>query len=786
MKRILILILVLVVGAVGTVGLLNFSDFQRPQENAVVTDSDEQAVPVVTDPMAITFSHTDTFYNTSIDVEIKCADSEAKIYYSTDGTNPSEECKLYKGPISISAGSKVKAETIKAIAIKGEEKSAVTVKSYITGKNVFERFSEDTYVFVLSTDPYNLYDYYYGVAVPGYVRDEYLNSDEYHGGELEYNAPANWYISGRESERDMYVEVYDNTGVKLIEQAAGGRVVGGYSRANEQKSWRLIARNEYSEGNGMFKYAFFEGATDAYGQLFTKYDRITLRNNANDREFARVRDEGALQLSQNAGFPDTQETHPAAVFLNGKYYGFAWLHEAYCNGYLEQTYGGNKENFRIVGGKEHEVTGDDEQCVNDYQYMFSLAEGGLTDDARFEEFCSLVDIDNLMMYYAIQIYIDNKDWPGNNFKAWRYYPSEGEVVESKYLDGKWRYMLFDVEYAMSLYGSGYSDMTLSNVLSGRHMQGASRVLVSLLEREDMREKFANTMCDLISGAFSYDEAKDVLYEKIRLCDPECMYALDNGYTSTWARRDTFEDSRNQIDVFFKKRPKIMYANLVKQFDIENEKYTVEVVNNEGGKVKLNSREISDVGSAATEYFTSYSVPLTVSAYNGYEFDSWLVNGKEYKEANLTVDYSMADSSGKILVTARYKKTNDFKNLYIGEVYTSGNGDWFTIVNSNDYDMTTKDFYLSDNDLELNRWKIPTATIPANSSLTIVCKNNTETSALRRLVTNFNLKEGESLILSDSTENIVSTAVIVPMSKNEYLVRQLDGTYSVKPLPADYN
>ncbi len=784
MKRILILILVLAVGAIGTVGLLYFSDIQKPQENAVVTDTDQQPVAVVTDPMAISFSHNDTFYSSSIEVELKCADSEAKIYYSTDGTDPDETCTLYKGPISISSGSKVKAKTIKAIAINGDKSSDVVVKSYITGKNVFSRFSENTYVFVLSTDPYNLYDYYYGVAVPGYVRDQYLNSDEYDGGELEYNAPANWYIKGRESERNMYVEVYSNTGDKILEQAAGARVVGGYSRATEQKSWRLIARNEYSEGNGMFKYAFFSGATDAYGQLLTKYDRITLRNNANDREFASVRDEVALQLSQNAGFPDTQETHPAAVFLNGEYYGFAWLHEAYCNGYLEQTYGGNKENFRIVGGKENEVEGDDERCVEDYNYMFSLAQGGLTDNARFEEFCSLVDIDNLMLYYAIQIYIDNKDWPGNNFKAWRYYPSEGEITQSPYLDGKWRFMLFDVEYAMSLYGSGYSAQTLSDVLSGRHMQGASQILISLLEREDMREKFANTMCDLISGAFSYEEAKPVLEEKIEICDPECMYALDNGYTSTWAHRDTFNDSRSQIDVFFKKRPNIMYVNLVKEFEIEKDKYTIELVNNEGGKATLNTRALSDAGSAATEYFTAYAVPISAVAYNGYEFDSWLINGKEYKEAQMKIDFSMADSSGKILVTARYKKTNDFENLYIGEVYTSGDGDWFTIVNPNNSDMTTKDFYLSDNELELNRWKIPTATIPADSSLTIVCKNNTETSALRRLVTNFNLKEGETLILSDSTGNIVSSAAIVPMDKNEYLVRQLDGTYSVKSLPSE--
>lgn len=320
MKKLLILFLSLcVVAGVCVYMMINHSDMQSylPQTFEDESDEDEEDKPV-----SVTFSKKDNFYDTNIDVELKCNKKNAVIYYTIDGNDPTEKSKKYANPISVQARNKVNATTIKAIAVINGETSEIFRKSYITGKDVFSRFDEDTLVFVLSTDEYNLYDYYYGVATEGFMRDEYLNSDEYNGGEIDYNAPANWFISGRESERDMYVEVYTADGRQLISQAAGGRVVGGVSRAVDQKSWRLIARNIYSEGNGKFKYAFFPGATDAYGRLITRYDRITLRNNANDREFASVRDELSMTLSAQAGFPDTQQVRPAAVFLNSEYYGF--------------------------------------------------------------------------------------------------------------------------------------------------------------------------------------------------------------------------------------------------------------------------------------------------------------------------------------------------------------------------------------------------------------------------------------------------------------------------------
>lgn len=794
MKKLIILLsVILVIGAASGFCLANYGDMQvklsqslADEEDTPITEEDADKQSEETDEdaenkqssLTVNFSKNKTFYEKDIEVELSCDDKRAVIYYTTNGNDPTEKSKRYTAPIIVKAKSKAAATTIKAIAVRDGEKSEIALKSYVTCTDIEKRFDENTYIFVLSTDEYNLYDYYYGVATEGYKRDEYLNSDEYRGGELPYNAPANWYIGGRESERDMFVEVYNNKGEQLICQPAGARVVGGYSRANEQKSWRLIARNTYSEGNGKFRYPFFGSATDAYGTIISKYDRITLRNGANDREFAGVRDELSMTLAEEAGFPDVQNVVPAAVFLNSEYYGYSWLHEAYCNEYLAMTYGGNEDNFRIVGAKEQNVEGDDQQSVDDWNHLLDLAEKGLVNESRFKEFTSLVDIDNLMQYYAIQIYIDNKDWPGNNFKAWRYYPSADEEITSVYLDGKWRFLLFDAEYAWGLYGAGYKANTLSDILTGRHMQGDSKFLIALLERKDMRQKFANTICDLIGGAFAPENVNANLDHLLEISDNEQLYALENGYTSTWARTNNFNESRQQIRDFAEGRPQVIMYQIAKQFDYNTETYTVKLYNSAGAKASLGSQKISGSGSLTASYFRNCFVDVTAESYNGYEIDRFEINGREVLGSRITLDSSFADSEGNINVRVYVKKSDESPFIAVSELYTSGDGDWIEIYNSGSEAVKLTGYYLSDNPEKLDKWEIPTETIPANGVLTIACKDNNEASALKRHRTNFKLKTGETLYFSDSDGNIISQVSVIEMDSDHSLTLGIDGIYRI--------
>lgn len=780
MKRVVILVAVVLIGviagvlyklfppeavqvsaSIGEDGELTLTT-SAPQENAVAAE-------------AVSFSHKAGFYAENIAVELKAPEG-AEIYFTADGSDPlAEEKYLYTEPVEINAGVEVRATTIKAMSVTNGVQSAVQTRSYITGTEVEQRFSEDTLIFVLSTDPYNLYDYEYGIAVPGKIYDDYVA--EHKGEEIPYNAPGNYYMSGRESERDIYVEVFESNGDCVISQAAGVRIVGGYSRVVDQKSLKLIARKEYDPENGKFKYAFFDDAVNENGEPIEEFDRIVLRNGANDREFAGVRDELSQQLAQDYGFPCVQNTTPCAVFLNGEYYGYSWLHENYNEDYLETQFGGNKEQYAIVENVEVPEPEEGEEvspALQDYLDMCAYYDMDLTDDKLFEELCGLVDIENLMQYYCMQVFIANRDWPENNFKAYRYYPAEGEEITSEHMDGRWRFLFFDAEFGWGLYGNGFSDRTLRDLLSGAHSGGGSKALSALLQREDMRQLFANTMCDLMAYAFEEEHINEVLDDLIEISDPEQMYALNLGITSTWAREQNFAESRQQIRDFAKNRRSVVIRDMVAKLGYTYDMYDVSVSCAGGADICLNTQKSDSVVYGT--YFADCAVTVRAQLYDDYSFVKWVVNDVEYTTPELLITSDMAQD-GKVYIKLCTEKTEvNGQPLRITEICTDSGAGWIKLYNPNAEAVSTSGLYMSDDELSPTEWAIPQHTIEAGGELLIVMKNNKTTDALMQLQANFSLKRRETLCLWDADGNLLSSVYIPSLAEGERYVLQPDGTY----------
>lgn len=780
MKRLIILG---AVAALGVVSAVMFTLFP-PQDVQVIAEVAEDGEMTVTEtvkeqPQTISdrvgFSLPSGFYSENISVELT-AEGDQQIYFTTDGSDPKPESgNVYTQPIEINATSEVRASTIKAAAA-GEDGTlgAVYTVSYVIGQDVDSRFDDDTLVFVLSTDPYNLYDYEYGIAVPGKIYDDYVK--EHPGEEIPYNAPGNYYMTGREWERPIYVEVFENDGTKVIDQAAGVRLSGGYSRVPDQKSLRLIARKDYDPENGKFKYAFFPGAETEDGVPVTEFDRLVLRNGANDREFAGVRDELSQNLAQDYGYPVTQHCTPAAVFLNGEYYGFSWLHENYNQDYLATYFGGNRDNYEIVSNTENADEGS-ERALADYAEMYALYDEDLTDDKVFDKLCSLVDIDDLVQYYCMQIFISNKDWPGNNYKAFRYYPAEGEEITSEYMDGRWRFMFFDAEFAWSLYGERANLNTIKDLLDGTHMSGESKVLKALLQREDMREKFAAVMSDLTAYAFEETHIKEVLDELCGISDNEQFYALDKGITSTWARRENFAESREQIRSFADMREFIVFRDMFRLYEWEDERYSVSVTSADCAVTKLNTQRKKGRGVLSAEYHVNCSVPLSAEIADGWEFVCWEINGQSYDTPEITISADMADSDGRViakLVTQQKETTG--APLQIKTICTEKKAGYFVLYNPNSTAASTSGLYLTDKPEELQRWQLPALTIEPYSELLIVTDNNKTQEALRQVQANFSLKKGETLILSDAEGNIISSVEVPDIPAGKVYKLQSYGGY----------
>lgn len=774
MKRFIILAGVILLGAVSAVMT---ALFPRQPMNYTGVAAEDGELTITQQPQSfgsVDFSLKSGFYSENISVELK---SDYKnIYFTLDGSDPApEKGTLYTQPININSSAETKAVTIKAAAINGEGKSGgIFTKSYVVGQDVGERFDSQTLVFVLSTDPYNLYDYEYGIAVPGKIYDEYVEEFKirHPGEEIPYYADGNYFMTGREWERPIYVEVFESGGKKVIDQAAGVRISGGVSRAVPQKSLRLIARKDYDPQNGKFKYDFFPGAVTESGFPMTEFDRLVLRNGANDREFAGVRDELSQALARDYGYPVTQNCTPAAVFLNGEYYGYAWLHENYNEDYLASYFGGNADNYEIVSKREYPKDGN-YRGLSDYYKYYEYYDKDLTDDKIFSELCGLVDIDNLMMYYCMQIFISNKDWPDNNYRAFRYYPQPNEEITSKYRDGRWRFMFYDAEFAWGLYGETPSLNTLSDILSGRHSSGQSKVMTALLKREDMRQKYAAYMADLLAYAFEENNILNTLEELTAASDKEQFYALDKGITSEWANRGTFADSREQIKRFASVRKRVVLRDMRRQFGWDSLEYDVSVSTAAGAVTRLSSQQKKGKGSLWAAYNREVSVPLSAEISDGWSFVRWEINGENYDTPQVILNADMADENGKISARLITEKTpTENAPLQIKRICTRKKAGYITLYNPNTKAATTAGLYLTDDPAKPKRWAIPTVTIPAGGTLVIVADNNKTKEALRQIQADFSLKKNETLVMSDSGGNIISS-VLIPDIADGYVYELKD-------------
>ena len=91
------------------------------QLNKITITYEAGAAPAVATPV---ITGDASFYETA-EISIACSTEGAKVYYTLDGAEPTAESALYAAPFEINATT-----TVKAIAIKGEDKSTVAEKTF--------------------------------------------------------------------------------------------------------------------------------------------------------------------------------------------------------------------------------------------------------------------------------------------------------------------------------------------------------------------------------------------------------------------------------------------------------------------------------------------------------------------------------------------------------------------------------------------------------------------------------------------------------------------------------
>jgi len=413
------------------------------------------------------------------------------IYYTTDCSDPDNSSAVYSGPITLNSTTVLRTRVYSA----SEIPSVVATQSYLFG------ISHGVRVVSLVTDPDNLWDYNTGI----YVKGPNAWSESPYGAA---NQGANFWMDW---EKAANVEVFSSDGEIILSQGCGLKLQGQYSRAQEQKAFKIIARSAYSADNRFHARLFS-------GRPYTEYQSFILRASGQDSGRTRVRD--VLQTSM-AEHTDVmyQAAEMCVVYLNGEYWGHYNMRERINKYSIAQWMGWESDpnDIDIVKANRNVMQGSNDTF--EALLTWIKKEGGATArsrenltqadyDAILAHIASVVDVDNYLDYVIIQSYTGNTDLL--NVKRYR---SANE-------DGLWRWILFDMDWGFHYLDTNQVRRWLDPAGAGSGKKTDNTLFVELMKNPAIQDRFLRRYNELFVSSFNSEVVMAKLDRLYAQLEPE--------------------------------------------------------------------------------------------------------------------------------------------------------------------------------------------------------------------------------------------------------------------------
>ena len=627
---------------------------------------------------APSFSASTGFYDESFELELIAHSDGAVLYYTLDGSYPDPDSnpdatRVYDGPLRIenrtsepNSISRIRTSTHihrlleeagtrelqptgrvqKATVVRARsERSAERVETFFVGPELRRELLP---VVSLSTHPDHLFDPEIGIYVPGRLYDRYVESDEYdpdHG----YDVPSNYRERGREWERPpaddlrnaTVLQMCEPTGDCPINRNVGIRIHGGITRTFPQKSLRLYARNDY--GSRVFEYPFFDDRGP------TVQRRLILRNSGNDSRRTMLLDGYVHELIAHLA-PDTQAYRPAVVFINGEYWGIHNIRERYDRHYLGITHDVDPEGVWILGPRFEVEEGRPAAAADFRAVVDLLEEQDPASAATLREVSARMDLDSFIDYMIVQIFTSNTDWPNNNVRLWRTIDGAHDGGDSPVADGRWRWLIFDLDRLGSEVGSNVVDHNnLARVAAPREdpydWSGIPFIFSRLLENEEFRRAFVLRFSDHLNSTFHPERTVTQLDDMAAVIEAEIPHHVER-WPQFIPSQERWHANVADLRRFMAERPAVQRDQIAAQFALDGFA-TIEVETEIGrGTVRVNELElrpetpgILDAQRWAGQY--PIGVPVAVEAVpaDGYRFVEWRgIEGEERYDPRLEIEF----------------------------------------------------------------------------------------------------------------------------------------------------
>jgi hypothetical protein len=461
----------------------------------------------------------------SLPDNIKKGIATSQIYYTTDGSEPSEKSKRYSEALNITKTTVVRAKIIAS----GGLTNRSLAQTYIIENRDFT-----LPVISLSLDPAFLWDDEFGIYTDGNGKYGIAGNCT--------EQKVNWNNDWR---RPMNFEYFPfQNASAALNQLGEMRIAGGCSRNNPQKPFIIYGNKRFGEKK-RYDYPFFAEKPNQEIKSFM------IRNSGNDFWYTQFRD-AACQLFMGGKVDlDYQAYQPASLFINGRYWGIQNLRERSDEDFVLANYA--TEDIDMIENWWGELKAGDNAAWN--MLMYELRKPLAERDMQW--ISDQIDINEYINYMILEIYAANTDFPGNNMVMWR----------KKEDSGQWRFIIKDLDHTLGIWDKVLPDFDAISYNTESNDE-SRKLFNALLTMDSFQKEFYSRFAVYLGDILHYHSTSQVIDSIKQLIEPEMQYHLERWMPEMWWRdMKSWYDEINKMSDWCLERNEYMYTHLKDYFEL---------------------------------------------------------------------------------------------------------------------------------------------------------------------------------------------------------------------------
>jgi len=430
------------------------------------------------------------------------------IYYTLDGSFPTNKSTKYTGDITIN-----KTTVIKTIAYKDGY-----LPSDIVSRTFFPDINHNVAIVSISTENSSLFGY------AGIITNYHQNTH-----------------------KRISFEFYESDGTLGTSFVGDTKLSGMDSRERAQKSMSIYLRKEY--GLKEVTYPFFGNYEN------TTYSSFLLRNAGEDPKNIRIMDAVLTRTLKGQMDIDMQDYRPVVVYINGEYYGLFNLREKLNADYTVTKFNVDKDNVDLVKymSAKHGSVADYNNIVN-YINSHDPANPDVYNYIKTK-----LDVEELCNYWIAESYYGNTDL--GNIKYWRE------------KDGKWRFMLYDLDWSMWSSTTNMSYPVIYNHIPAvTYVYSTINITRRLYRNKEFKDLYLKTLAYHLKNTFNPERMNKIVDELAKEIEPEMPAHIKRWSSLGPSSISSWHNNLNNFKQMIKNRYNYVLGNLKREFSLSNDEY----------------------------------------------------------------------------------------------------------------------------------------------------------------------------------------------------------------------